>query len=481
MCINISFSNGSFYSIEESQAISIQQSVCLRILYQFESGFKTFQSFYEVWKNDKFTLSSVLEKLGVDASCIILGIDEVNKVYDVGKGDLLGELFKLVGGISCEFSPIFVPVLAGTVIGPIKSVVRESTHPPLHIPLPLLSFESCLNIFEKKNSPISALVRTDHHLRQLISDCGGHCRSLEILFDAMLQIKSKGPSYWNDVASNVRVLLSQRYNLTDFPLGAAIALSFLQRPVGQLDTYPEEKSLRFQDLEEKGLIKLENGIIRMPYFFVCTFMLQSGSTNYSKFWRDLLIQESFWCQDWELFNWNYIAFRLSLYAYLGTHTVSLKEFFAGAKKNIPDDIQIKIPSFESLKHSKISFRYPSTRAPFFAVGDMVLNANGAPFDSFLYLETTADPLLLAFQMKLANEDSQTPQVISDDTVNREFTKINNTISTHLPGTDFVCIILGFCRGTFDEKRLPSKCVVISREEQMNFYGESYYHRLNNRS
>jgi hypothetical protein len=89
------------------------------------------------------------------------------------------------------------------------------------------------------------------------------------------------------------------------------------------------------------------------------------------------------------------------------------------------------------------------------------------------------PLLFAFQMKLAKQDSTTPQVISDETLNIEFNKINNAMSKYREGTDFVCVILGRCRGTFSEDKLPSKCIVVSKEEQMNFYGESYYHRLNN--
>jgi hypothetical protein len=139
---------------------------------------------------------------------------------------------------------------------------------------------------------------------------------------------------------------------------------------------------------------------------------------------------------------------------------------------------IKILLLEALKVSKIDYRYPSTQAPDFDSGHIVLNTNGAPFDSFLYLDTTTEPLLFAFQMKLANHDSMTQQVISIETVNSEFNKINNAVSKYVSGTDFVAIILGRCKGTFSENKLPSKCVVVSQEEQMNFYGESYYHRLN---
>ncbi|KAI8892808.1 hypothetical protein BC833DRAFT_625470, partial [Globomyces pollinis-pini] len=382
VCINITFSNETGYSIDEAEHIRIDQSICLRILYQYETGYSNFQSFYNDYKSQKFILSRILEKIGTDASCIILGIDELNKVYEIEvdvKQRLLSELFIWVGSLSCDFSHFFIPVLAGTVI--IKWTMRKIDWSSLHIPLPLLSFESCLNIFAKKNTKFSQLVQTSRQLRQLISDCGGHGRSLEIFYDGMLKINHNSPSFWDDVTAYVRHWLNVRYDLSDFPLGSAIALSFLGWPVKRADSYPDNLSLNIRDLEEKGLIKLDKGIIRIPYFFVSSFILESEPTNYSSFWRTLLIEKDFWCQDWKVFNRNYVAFRLSLFSYLGETTVSLKELFAGAKMNIPVDIEIKIPSLEALKVSKIDYCYPSTKPPI-AIGDIVLNADGAPFDSF---------------------------------------------------------------------------------------------------
>ena len=457
-----------------------------------------------------------LFQVGTNASCIVLGIDEVNKVFEIGemvkdihyneklgqlkllgmennfqkqqelndmKERLLSGLFALVGSTSCEFTPFFIPVLAGTVIGPIKSVVRQSTHPPLHIPLPLLSFESCLNIFAKKNTKWSQLVQTSHQLRQLISYCGGHCRSLEILYNCFLEAYVEDISLinWKGVFDEVCLVLHQRYALSSIPLATAIARSLLGLDTDELDCYSEMELTTYQHLEERGLIKLQNGKVKISHFFVCCFLSKNKyKTALTIFWRKLLIGEGddFWWQDWEVFNWNYISFRLSLFAYLGVTTVSLKKFFAGARMNIPIDIDIQIPSLTALKVSKIDYRYPSTQAPAFDIGHNVLNGDGAPFDSFLYLNTTTKPLLLAFQMKLAKQDSANQQVISNDTVDHEFNKINEAVSKHVPGTDFVAIILGRCEGTFSDN-LPSKCVVVCKEEQMNFYGESYYHRLNN--
>ena len=101
-------------------------------------------------------------------------------------------------------------------------------------------------------------------------------------------------------------------------------------------------------------------------------------------------------QDWNLY-YQWVVLRLSLYAYLGVSTISLKKLFNGAKMNIPVDVEIKVPPSAVLKVSKIGFRYPSFRAPHFKIGNYVVNADGAPFDAFLYLETTASHYCLLFK------------------------------------------------------------------------------------
>ena len=80
-----------------------------------------------------------------DFSCIVLGIDEVNNVFDINLYEYKA-LFTYIGSISCSFDIFFVPIIAEPVIGPIQSMVSKFTHPPLplHIPLQLLSYECCL-------------------------------------------------------------------------------------------------------------------------------------------------------------------------------------------------------------------------------------------------------------------------------------------------------------------------------------------------
>jgi len=45
----------------------------------------------------------------------------------------------IIGTVSCNSKPIFfVPILAGTVEGPMQSVIIESMHQALQLPLNLL-------------------------------------------------------------------------------------------------------------------------------------------------------------------------------------------------------------------------------------------------------------------------------------------------------------------------------------------------------
>ncbi len=289
-------------------------------------------------------------------------------------------------------------------------------------------------------------MKDKHEFRILISDVGGHCRALEILYDALQQNDFSVGSYWDGVANQVRVELERRYSVSFLPLAAAIALHFLSVDVREENDYPDDKSLRFIDLEEKGILKVVGEKLSMPYVFVVCFLLRGKVTPYSKIWTELLIGDDFWWQDWEVFNRNYIAFRLSLYSYLGIKTVPLKQFFHGAITSFPDDYnpEIQIPAFEEIKVSKINSRYPSTSttSASFSIGECVLNADGAPFDSFVYVKTVSDskPVLLAFQMKLAGKDFKSPQVITTDTINHEINKINKSVGQFISGTEFVCVI-----------------------------------------
>ena len=108
-----------------------------------------------------------------------------------------------------------------------------------------------------------------------------------------------------------------------------------------------------------------------------------------------------------------------------------------------------------------------------------MNGDGAPFDSFMFVETTNnEPLLLAFQSKWTKDKDGADQIITDDIIQSEYNKVQSAVSKYLPGTKFACVILGRSNGTFDEQELPHNCIVITKSEQLSFYGEYFYQCLN---
>jgi len=410
----------------------------------------------------------------------------VNYLYDISR-EQFKELFALVGSFSSSYSPFFVPVLAGTVIGPMKSVVTGSMYPPLHIPLPLLSFDSCLHILSTKDKKYENQIKTNDSLKQVVWNIGGHCRALEILFRVLSIPRNEYlPDYWDNVVSDVRQSLLEMYPMADMPLyGKAIAYSFLSLTIKEKQLISESESpLTFLNLEELGLLKLKrlrgnSAHVQIPFIFVMCFLESSLETEYSQFWSRLLISQKMYWQGWEKFNWNYMAFRLSLFSKLGKTTIPLTQFLSGAQRNIPVDIILQIPSIDDIKTASLKQQYPSTIQTEFPIGTCVLNAPGAAFDAFVYLETTAGTLLLAQQMKLAYPDSGTPQKITNDSIDEEYHKVNDSITQHIPNTDFILLVLGRCEGDYIIERLPSKCAIVARNELQEFYGEAYCQHFNN--
>ena len=245
-----------------------------------------------------------------------------------------------------------------------------------------------------------------------------------------------------------------------------------------------ESPLTFLDLEEAGLLKLDrrsdNSIgIKIPFIFVICYLRSSIKNEYSKLWIRLLVSKKMQWQCWEEFNSSYMAFRLSLYAKLGFITIPLSDFLSGAKMNISEDIRLKIPSIHDIKIAKNSYKFPSTRQTESNIGTCVLNAPSAPFDAYVYLETTTGKLLLVQQTKFASTDSVAPQKITKRKIAKEYSKACASIDQYIPKTDYIILILGRCKGVYDAEKLPTNCAVVSLNEFEEFYGEEYSLRLKN--
>jgi hypothetical protein len=279
------------------------------------------------------SFENTLDLLAKDGRCIVLGIDEVNVLHMISK-DLFKQLFSLVGSVSCSHPSFFVPVLAGTVIGPMMEVVSNSMYPPLHIPLPLLSFDSCLHILSTKNKNFAEQIKTNQSLRQVVFEIGGHCRALEILYVKLPNHSIESPYFQHEIITDVVGSLLDRYPMAKVHVfGKAIAFYYLSMRVVEGQKISEfESPLTFLDLEEAGLLKLDrrsdNSIgIKIPFIFVICYLRSSIKNEYSKLWIRLLVSKKMQWQRWEEFNSSYMAFRLSLYAKLGIITIPLTDFY----------------------------------------------------------------------------------------------------------------------------------------------------------
>ncbi|CAJ0824660.1 10013_t:CDS:2 [Entrophospora sp. SA101] len=101
----------------------------------------------------KFHLSTALEVIYLDIMkddnilVFILGIDELNHLYN--KSDsICHDLVRAIGRTLCSTPKklFLIPILAGTIEGPLNQYIRSSMHIPLCLPLPLLSNDMMLSI-----------------------------------------------------------------------------------------------------------------------------------------------------------------------------------------------------------------------------------------------------------------------------------------------------------------------------------------------
>lgn len=479
--ININFGNGTTYSLVDVE-FGIEKAICMRILEQADpvNGRAFLAQCGNNIKGEPLLPYIIRKVCGDEFKCVVLAIDEVNKIHSSNQ-DAFKELFNVIGDLSSSCSSFFIPIVAGTVIGPINDFISKSMHRPCRIPLPLLSLEGCKTILKKK---IPELNTEDPRFIQVVSDVGGHCRSLEFLYDFLTSEKFNKSldGYWNEAGINVRQRIRQVYNVEHPALGRAIAYSFLNIPVHQSEIVTGNTT--FMDLEEAGVIQLETKandikvLVKIPFMFVWCNMQRYDKDYYYKFWTNVLIGKDIGWQEWEVFNWNYIAFRLSLYEFLGIKQVSLRKFFQGAIINFPQDVIIKIPPFEKIKITEFKHQYPTTKSfkPEISAGTCFLNAAGAKFDAGAWLESESSQriLLIVLQMKLSGNNSST---LNAELINSDYKKAESAVYDYLPGTDFIFVMPCRRNGKFKQSDLPINAAVVSNAELLDFYGDSYFQRL----
>ena len=68
-------------------------------------------------------------------------------------------------------------------------------------------------------------------------------------------------------------------------------------------------------------------------------------------------------------------------------------------------------------------------------------------------------------------------MVDATTLRNEFDKIQVTMDSLLPNTDFMVVMLCRCERNVDDKDIPENCIVASMSELEHFYGHYYFDRL----
>ena len=125
---------------------------------------------------------------------LILGIDEFNKLHGVHKGACKA-LVNSIGEVMLGSRNIFfIPILAGTIEGPLEENITESRYKQLRLPLYLLNMDHAIEIGKAMGLIDEKYVKLHPYFRVSIGDIGGHVRTLEYFYDYFQrEIKTKDP------------------------------------------------------------------------------------------------------------------------------------------------------------------------------------------------------------------------------------------------------------------------------------------------
>ncbi|RUS14283.1 hypothetical protein BC937DRAFT_94056 [Endogone sp. FLAS-F59071] len=295
LTINITFSDGSPASntdVELGEA-----SVGIRLLYVYfvstrmdiaKIGFRRFADQADVKSLKLATAVDVVWSdffHGESTGVLVLGIDEVNQLHHQSPEALRG-IVHAVGGLSCANPRFLVPILAGTIQGPIEAMTRGSPYFLLHLPLPLLTDEDVINIGSKlsmKSKEDDRTLRlTEDFVRhnslfcRCIADVGGMARGVECFFIHFLSAVDQVKDTWPEddakltkaleyidvmkVIGKVKESLKDRYPFythVDYAI-PVLTNAILDIPISIDDTITVgNNSISYKTLRSAGILNLE--------------------------------------------------------------------------------------------------------------------------------------------------------------------------------------------------------------------------------
>jgi hypothetical protein len=537
LAINVTFGNGTpatKIDVELGEA-----SVCIRLLYEYfvstkdstRMGFRKFVN--EAIGVASLDLETALDVVWSDyfrdesRGALVLGIDEVNKLHKLNP-QTLKDIVHAVGALSCT-SRFFVPILAGTIQGPVEDMIMESTYLLLPLPLPLLTDEDAINIGNKLSIKsmegdrtlhlTEAFVRHNSLFRRCIADVGGMARGVEVFFQHFFsevdQVKTlpeddakltKVLEYINimDVMKTVEGSLKARYPFGKHVIYATSVLTnaILDIPISIDDVIRVgDNSISYKSLRSAGILNLEphketydKFYVRVPYMWMMLLAKAAASQSLEsplRFWTTFLDPGGTitWAQ-WEKFNIKFWALRLSLLSAAGKKTANLKELFPGAEftSSCPN-FKVTIPDFSEMGMHLLLNKYPESQEVLdhtdqkhsdlhTKFNKVFVNGDTALIDGFSFLQQpeTANGLMICFQMKLAQDNlSKNLSDINAKALEEEsgkFGKVQKLL--HDQNLDYVFVVLSNRHKTKHTK-FPAniKGILVHRENFKSYYGYTF--------
>ena len=368
---------------------------------------------------------------------LVIGIDEVNLLHALAR-KAFKSFVRAIGEISCRTTyPFCIPILAGTIQGPLEEMAQELTYLLLQLPLPLLTEEDVIEIgktlsLTRDNIRINLpneYLQNNNLFRRTIADIGGMARAIEIFYHLFMITMDKGkeiPTQEEDLVAYlnhvdvVEVMmytshdLEQRYGFFEYveSTGPALANAILDIPI---DIESKSVNITYKELRSAGIINLEGGPhkyhVRIPYLSV--ILLTKAARNMdldSSPWRFLIEffdpRETISWSGFEVFNMNFWALRICLYSFLGKKTLTLSELFKGAEFSFASPtLEVTIPDYRKVSVHQLLDNFPGSQTPKEEFNKVFINGRNAPIDGhwLCCIGPTSSKLMIGFQMKLAEE------------------------------------------------------------------------------
>ncbi|RUS15009.1 hypothetical protein BC937DRAFT_93035 [Endogone sp. FLAS-F59071] len=520
LAVNITYGNASSAS-QEDVTIGGEASIAIRLLYEYfistnsanikpkvnigklyaTKGIKSLK----LWITVNVICSDFISRgVSTGPAVLVLGIDEVSILYRLNK-ETFRQVVYAVGSQSCTTTdPFFIPILAGTIQGPVEDIAKESTYRLLLPPLPLLTDDDVINIGSKlhltEDNKILRLtedyLKNDILFRCSISDIGGMPRAVEIFYNKFIyemgkiDIIPEEDNKLTETLQNVDVVTLMKKLLTElgtlYPFNAymdfmtpVLAKAILEIPVDIDDNVKVgEIETSYKQLRSAGIINLEPIKESENYYIYVSYRFCSNFINAK--------QEISW-GGWKQFNMQFFALRLCLFSVLGIKTISLEELFLGAefhysgpnfKIKIPDYCQVSVHHLldEFPVHNIVNDDTGTQHIVSQSLNKVFINDNNSLIDGFTCLpllqsrnleqgnialsleqyNISAKSLSIGFQMKLADEkhskelDNIDQKLIDKESIN--FVKTNNILKEYCKDLD--CIF-----GIFTSHHRSSKMIL----------------------